>query len=120
MSIIVSMSLDFAECDQARLARDPSYDGRFYTGVHTTGIYCRPVCRCAPPGPPMFRSSRRLRRPKRRVSVPACGAGLRPLRSATHGSAAGRQLKERCGYRRGRRARWGRGLPSNASLCASV
>ena len=44
MSIIVSMSLDFAECDQARLARDPSYDGRFYTGVHTTGIYCRPVC----------------------------------------------------------------------------
>src|SRR5262244_2376200 len=43
MSIIVSMSLDLAECDRARLARDPSYDGRFYTGVHTTGIYCRPV-----------------------------------------------------------------------------
>ncbi len=48
MSIIVSMSLDFAECDQARLARDPSYDGRFYTGVHTTGIYCRPVCPVRP------------------------------------------------------------------------
>ena len=44
MSIVVSMSLDFPECDRARLARDPSYDGRFYTGVHTTGIYCRPVC----------------------------------------------------------------------------
>ena len=42
------MSLDFAECDQARLARDPSYDGRFYTGVHTTGIYCRPVCPVRP------------------------------------------------------------------------
>src|ERR1700758_2029974 len=43
-SIIVSMSLDFTECDRARLARDSTYDGRFYTGVHTTGVYCRPVC----------------------------------------------------------------------------
>jgi transcriptional regulator GlxA family with amidase domain len=29
VSIIVPMSLDFAECDRARLARDPVYDGRF-------------------------------------------------------------------------------------------
>jgi AraC family transcriptional regulator, regulatory protein of adaptative response / methylated-DNA-[protein]-cysteine methyltransferase len=42
------MSLDFAECDPARLARDPVYDGRFYTGVHSTGIYCRPVCPVRP------------------------------------------------------------------------
>jgi AraC family transcriptional regulator of adaptative response / DNA-3-methyladenine glycosylase II len=42
------MSIDFAECDRARLARDPTYDGRFYTGVHTTGIYCRPVCPVRP------------------------------------------------------------------------
>src|SRR5437868_15452101 len=42
------MSLDFTECDQARLARDAAYDGRFYTGVHTTGIYCRPVCQVRP------------------------------------------------------------------------
>ena len=47
-SIIVPMSLDFTECDRARLARDRSYDGRFYTGVHTTGIYCRPVCPVRP------------------------------------------------------------------------
>jgi AraC family transcriptional regulator, regulatory protein of adaptative response / methylated-DNA-[protein]-cysteine methyltransferase len=46
--IIARMSLDFAECDQARLARDAAYDGRFYTGVHTTGIYCRPVCPVRP------------------------------------------------------------------------
>jgi AraC family transcriptional regulator of adaptative response / DNA-3-methyladenine glycosylase II len=38
------MMPDFAECDRARLARDPSYDGRFFTGVRTTGVYCRPVC----------------------------------------------------------------------------
>jgi AraC family transcriptional regulator of adaptative response/methylated-DNA-[protein]-cysteine methyltransferase len=42
------MSLDFAECDRARLARDPAYDGRFYSGVHSTGIYCRPVCPVRP------------------------------------------------------------------------
>ena len=42
------MSLDFTECDQARLARDAAYDGRLYTGVHTTGIYCRPICPVRP------------------------------------------------------------------------
>ena len=42
------MSLDFAECDRARIARDPNYDGRFFTGVRTTGIYCRPVCPVRP------------------------------------------------------------------------
>lgn len=29
---------------QAVLARDKSYDGRFVTGVLSTGIYCRPSC----------------------------------------------------------------------------
>jgi AraC family transcriptional regulator of adaptative response/methylated-DNA-[protein]-cysteine methyltransferase len=36
--------LDFATCDAARLRRDPAYDGKFFTAVKTTGIYCRPVC----------------------------------------------------------------------------
>jgi len=45
---MVSMSMDFAECDRARVGRDPSYDGRFFTGVRTTGIYCRPVCPVRP------------------------------------------------------------------------
>jgi len=40
--------LDFDECDRARLARDPNYDGQFFTGVRTTGIYCRPVCPAKP------------------------------------------------------------------------
>lgn len=31
-------------CKRARKARDPRFDGRFYIGVLTTGIYCRPVC----------------------------------------------------------------------------
>lgn len=40
--------LDFEECDRARVRRDPAYDGRFFTGVGTTGIYCRPVCPVRP------------------------------------------------------------------------
>jgi AraC family transcriptional regulator of adaptative response / DNA-3-methyladenine glycosylase II len=31
-------------CQRARRTRDPRFDGRFYVGVLTTGIYCRPVC----------------------------------------------------------------------------
>jgi AraC family transcriptional regulator, regulatory protein of adaptative response / methylated-DNA-[protein]-cysteine methyltransferase len=42
------MVLEFVECDRARLSRDRAYDGRFFTGVHTTGIYCRPVCPVRP------------------------------------------------------------------------
>jgi AraC family transcriptional regulator of adaptative response/methylated-DNA-[protein]-cysteine methyltransferase len=40
--------LDAAECEQARVGRDPAYDGRFFTGVRTTRIYCRPVCPVRP------------------------------------------------------------------------
>ena len=30
--------------ERARISRDPRFDGRFYVGVLTTGIYCRPIC----------------------------------------------------------------------------
>jgi AraC family transcriptional regulator of adaptative response / DNA-3-methyladenine glycosylase II len=40
--------LDAAECERARVGRDPAYDGRFFTGVRTTRIYCRPVCPVRP------------------------------------------------------------------------
>lgn len=30
--------------ETARQSRDPRFDGRFFVGVLTTGIYCRPVC----------------------------------------------------------------------------
>src|SRR3954467_11377408 len=33
------------------LASDPAYDGRFLTGVLTTGIYCLPSCRARKPKP---------------------------------------------------------------------
>ncbi len=35
--------------ESARLARDPRFDGRFFIGVKTTGVYCRPVCKVRMP-----------------------------------------------------------------------
>jgi AraC family transcriptional regulator, regulatory protein of adaptative response / methylated-DNA-[protein]-cysteine methyltransferase len=39
------MVLDDSLCEQAWRARDPAFDGRFFIGVRSTGIYCRCVCR---------------------------------------------------------------------------
>ena len=36
--------LDDDICYNALLARDRRFDGRFYTAVLTTGIFCRPIC----------------------------------------------------------------------------
>src|SRR5579871_6045200 len=38
------MLLDIAICAQARKTRDARFDGRFFTGVLSTGIYCRSIC----------------------------------------------------------------------------
>lgn len=39
-----SNTTDSEVFEQARLSRDARFDGRFFVGVKTTGIYCRPVC----------------------------------------------------------------------------
>lgn len=41
--------MDFQEQYQAMLRSDPAYEGRFITGVRTTGIFCRPTCRARKP-----------------------------------------------------------------------
>jgi AraC family transcriptional regulator, regulatory protein of adaptative response / DNA-3-methyladenine glycosylase II len=38
------MTLDPDTCYRAVAARDPRFDGRFFTGVTSTGVYCRPIC----------------------------------------------------------------------------
>ncbi|MBI1358300.1 MAG: helix-turn-helix domain-containing protein [Acidobacteria bacterium] len=38
------MKLDATICWEALKARDARFDGRFFTGVVSTGIFCRPVC----------------------------------------------------------------------------
>lgn len=40
--------LDAATCERARVRRDRRFDGLFFSGVRTTGIYCRPVCPVRP------------------------------------------------------------------------
>ena len=72
--------LDFEECDNARIRRDPAYDGhgRFFTGVRTTGIYCRPVC------PARHAQSKNVecQPPPRPPGIDrVCAAGPRPRRS---------------------------------------
>src|ERR1700724_2810997 len=57
-------------CQRAARARDPRFDGVFFIGVPTTGIYCRPIC----PG-------RFVRPTNRRFFVSAAAAersGFRP------------------------------------------
>ncbi len=41
--------LDDAQLYRALLARDPRFDGAFFVGVTSTGVYCRPVCRSRTP-----------------------------------------------------------------------
>ena len=38
------MTLDRQVCSRARLSRDPRFDGKFFTGVLSTKIYCRSIC----------------------------------------------------------------------------
>lgn len=65
-----SLQLDRAVCDRARLARDPRFDGRFFIGVLSTGIYCRPIC----PAPSPKKTNIRYFP----TAAAAAEAGLRP------------------------------------------
>jgi AraC family transcriptional regulator of adaptative response / DNA-3-methyladenine glycosylase II len=44
------MTLDDDACYRALLGRDARFDGLFFVGVKTTGVYCRPVCTAKTPG----------------------------------------------------------------------
>lgn len=43
------MDLDAEHCYPALAARDARFDGLWFVGVSSTGIYCRPVCRVRTP-----------------------------------------------------------------------
>ena len=44
-------SLDNESCYRALAAKDSRFDGVFFVGVSTTGIYCRPICTAKTPRP---------------------------------------------------------------------
>jgi AraC family transcriptional regulator of adaptative response / DNA-3-methyladenine glycosylase II len=64
------MERDGTVWERARLARDARFDGRFFIGVVTTGIYCRPVCPVAAPKAANVRYFP--------SAAAAAGAGFRP------------------------------------------
>ena len=43
------METDHQTLYKALIARDPRFDGIFFVGVTSTGIYCRPICPVKPP-----------------------------------------------------------------------
>ncbi|MGN6870363.1 MAG: Ada metal-binding domain-containing protein, partial [Solirubrobacteraceae bacterium] len=43
--------MDFDVCYRALGARDPRFDGWFFTAVTSTGVYCRPSCPARTPRP---------------------------------------------------------------------
>jgi len=49
------MRLTTGQMLQATMASDPAFNGRFFTGVLTTGIYCLPSCRARKPKPENIR-----------------------------------------------------------------
>ncbi|MCL1146759.1 helix-turn-helix domain-containing protein [Shewanella marinintestina] len=61
---------DIQACRKARLARDPRFDGQFFTGVLTTKIYCRPICPAVSPKEQNVRYFD--------TALQAANAGLRP------------------------------------------
>ncbi len=73
-----------SDCYQALRSRDARFDGLFFVGVKTTGIYCRPVC---PARTPMARSCVFLA-----TAAAAERAGFRPcLRCRPELAPAGHQ-----------------------------
>jgi AraC family transcriptional regulator, regulatory protein of adaptative response / methylated-DNA-[protein]-cysteine methyltransferase len=45
----MTFPLDEETCYLALIERDPEYEGVFYVGVRTTGVFCRPTCPARPP-----------------------------------------------------------------------
>jgi AraC family transcriptional regulator, regulatory protein of adaptative response / DNA-3-methyladenine glycosylase II len=64
--------LSRAALHRARISRDARFDGKFYIGVLTTGIYCRPIC----PAPRCKKSNVRYYA----TAAAAAAAGYRPCR----------------------------------------
>src|SRR5262249_8027257 len=64
------MILDADTCHGACDAKDKRFDGRFYVGVKSTGIYCRCICPA--------RTPRRVNRPFWPWAAAAEAAGFRP------------------------------------------
>ena len=82
--------LSETQCWNAILARDRSFDGRFFFGVVTTGVYCRPSC---PSRHPLQRNVRFFELPDE-----AERAGLRPCLRCRPLADPAAPIEELCRY----------------------
>ncbi|MEU5934262.1 AlkA N-terminal domain-containing protein [Micromonospora sp. NPDC047187] len=78
------MEMDFERCYRAVDSRDQRFDGWFYTGVTSTGIYCRPSCPAITPKRQNVRFFP--------SAAAAQGAGLRACRRCRPDAAPGSPL----------------------------
>lgn len=85
-------------------AKDPRFDGRFFVGISSTGIYCRPVCRAKQPKAEnctFYRTAAEAEQAGYRPCL-LCRPELAPGTSVTDATAnlvfrAARLLEEHCG-----------------------
>jgi len=75
------MELQPSRCYDALRSRDARFDGRFFLGVTTTGIYCRPICPARAPRPENVRFYS--------CAAAAEEAGFRPCRRCRPETAPG-------------------------------
>ena len=87
-------------------AKDARFDGRFFVGISTTGIYCRPVCRARKPKPEnctFYTTAAEAEQAGYRPCL-LCRPEVAPGTSITDASAnlvyrAARMLEKNCGNR---------------------
>jgi len=82
--------LSETQCWNAVMARDRSFDGRFFFGVVTTGVYCRPSC---PSRHPLRTNVRFFQAP-----AEAEQAGLRPCKRCRPLSDPAAAISDLCRY----------------------
>jgi AraC family transcriptional regulator, regulatory protein of adaptative response / DNA-3-methyladenine glycosylase II len=66
------MELDLQVCSRARLTRDARFDGKFFIGVFTSGVYCRSISPAPPAKEKNVRYFPTAAAAARQASAPAC------------------------------------------------
>lgn len=98
------MALDQDACYEALKSKDVRFDGQFFVGVSSTGIYCRPVCHAKLPkreNCTFFESAAQAEAAGYRPCLqcrPELAPGMAPVDSErTLAKRAARLLREECG-----------------------
>jgi methylphosphotriester-DNA--protein-cysteine methyltransferase len=91
------MSLDAGTCYAALTRRNADFEGVFYVGVRTTGVFCRPTC----PARPAKRENCEFFANARQAML----ASYRQVQAVSAAAASERDLRDRAPARRRDRTR---------------